>query len=148
MRKCFGKILKTLNKLKDKRTARKEIRGTATTEVTECIIPGPWYDKLLWSLLLLALYQRGKDILSVTYIKTLPPIDWLASNFTLESNIRVTRTNWGNDYLLKKLLIIRQILLVSTSGNYIQYGEYTYWCQGSKSYSRKWEDSDYCNESI
>ena len=35
VRKCFGKILKTLNKLKDKRTARKEIRGTATTEVTE-----------------------------------------------------------------------------------------------------------------
>ena len=35
VRKCFGKILKILNKLKDKHTAGKEIRGTATTEVTE-----------------------------------------------------------------------------------------------------------------
>ena len=41
----------------------------------------------------------------------------LPYNITLESNIKVTRIHdQGNDQLLKKLLIIKKILLVSTSG--------------------------------
>ena len=41
----------------------------------------------------------------------------LPYNITLESNIKVTRIHdQGNDHLLKKLLIVKKILLVSTSG--------------------------------
>ena len=41
--------------------------------------------------------------------------------------------NEGNDHQLKKLLIVNQILLVSTLRMYDeQYGEYSYWYYGVK----------------
>ena len=46
--------------------------------------------------------------------------EWLASNFFLQHHARIKHygnENKGNDHKLKELLIVEQILLVSTYGN-------------------------------
>ena len=48
------------------------------------------------------------------------PKEWLAPNFSLQYHPRIPHLGYeskGNDCQLKKLLIVKQILLVSTLGN-------------------------------
>ena len=48
------------------------------------------------------------------------PQEWLAFNFSLQDHPWITlksHENIRNDHQLKKLLIVKQILLVSTLGN-------------------------------
>ena len=59
-------------------------------------------------------------VTSFLFLSTMSP-----TNHTLRSQVK------GNDHQLKKLLIVKQILLVSTLGNYReQYREDAYPCYG------------------
>ena len=54
------------------------------------------------------------------FLTPLNPLEWLASNFSLQDYPWITQPgheNKGNDHQLKKLLIVKQILLVSTLRN-------------------------------
>ena len=60
------------------------------------------------------------------------PLGWLASIFSSQRHRWIKNSSYENkrnDHHLKKIMIMRQILLVSTIGNVLeQYGEYVNWC--------------------
>ena len=91
------------------------------------------------SLLVYILWQITQENLVLNQdviLEHFNPWEWLVTNSSV--SITPKQTHWGfrdkgNDHQLKKLLIVKQILLVSTIKMYReQCGGNAYWCYGVK----------------